>query len=329
MPHSLATGCLPLTARRRAALEKAADTAVSMPEYLWDRQSDMPVIKWDAQFEKWLGRRIELADRYASIGFCLFPWEIYRALPPNARRGTVFAWDQGPLPSCSMHSAAHAYQCALLTSIALGAPLYYESFNPIYPFYAARGGSLSGGLDLWTAADWVNRSGLVPVTAVGSDNLHVGAEQLGRLGDGKKWQAAIVLIEDNFAEKILRACRAFCAVSFGSGTYFTRSRTDTRGVKVMAGPASGGHAQCFAGWRRLGGVEYIFNLNSHGGRYPASAEGEPDTGAWVTEEHLRLYARDMDRYGYPYIIFGEGEFRRPSALSNEFPPPKYPGAFRR
>ncbi len=303
MTVTFACGCVPLSAPRRRALEKAASEAVSMPEYLWERQSEMPVIKWDARFEKWLERRTELAGKYASFGFCLHPWEIFRALPESAKRGRVFAWDQGDLPSCAMHGAAHAYQCASLTSIALGAPLYYESFNPIYPFYGARGGNLAGGLDLWTAADWVNRRGMLPVSLVGEDNRRVRREHLRRMDEGKKWQGAIVLIEDDFARKILRACRALCAVS-------------------------GGHAQCFAGWRRVNGTEYVFNLNSHGPVYGRSAEGEPESGAWVTEEHLELYCRDMEVYGFPYIVFGEGEFRRASALVNEFPLPGFPASYR-
>lgn len=327
MSHVSAPGCVPLTAARRKALEKAASGAVPMPDYLWQLQGEMPVIKWDARFEKWLDRRIELAGRYAARGFSLLPWQIFEAVPAAARRGDIFAWDQGNLPSCSMHGAVHAYQCAALTAIALGAPLFYEPLNPIYPFYGARGGNLAGGLDLWAAADWVNRRGLTPAWLVGADNRRVRPEKLPFLDEAKRWQGAIVLIEDDFARKIVRACRALCAVSFGSGRYFTRARTDRNGIKVMAAPAAGGHAQCFAGWRAAGGTEYVFNLNSHGDIYGRSGEGEPAAGAWVTEEQLGLYARDMEVYGFPYIVFPEGEFRREPALANEFQLPRFPAEF--
>ena len=322
-------GCLPLTASRRRALERAASDAVPMPEHLWARRSEMPVIKWDGRFEKWLDRRIALADAYAARGFCLHPWEIFRAIPEKGRRGNVFAWDQGNVPSCSMHGAAHACQCATLTAVALGAPLYYESFNPIYPFYGARGGNLAGGLDLWTAADWVNRRGMTPVSLVGADNRRVEPERIPLIDEARKWQGAIVLIEDDFVRKIFRACRALCSVSFGSGRLFTRSRIDRRGVKVMDGPASGGHAQCFTAWRAVGGAEYVFNLNSHGDIYGSSREGEPAAGAWADAEHLEIYARDMDRYGFPYIVFTEGDFRRPPAMVNEFPLPEFPAEYAR
>ena len=322
MPLNLSLGCLPLTGARRKALERAAADAVSMPEYLWQRRGEMPVIKWDARFDAWLDRRAALADAYTARGFSLYPWDVFRALPASARRGSVFAWNQGNLPSCAMHGAAHAYQCATLAAVALGAPLFYESFNPLYPFYGARGGNLNGGLDLWTAADWVNRRGLTPVSLVGPDNLHVEPEKIPLIDRARSWQAAIVLIEDDFTRKIFRACRALCSVSFGSGRLFTRSRIDRRGVKVMDGAAPGGHAQCFTAWRSVGGAEYVFNLNSHGDLYGATDEGEPAAGAWVSAEQLDLYARDMELYGFPYIVFPEGELRRPPAMLNEFPLPR-------
>lgn len=317
-----ALGCLPLTAEQRQAQETAAGRAVSLPDYAWHRQAEMPVIKWDAAFEKRLDQKIKLAEQYEAAGYGLWPWEIFRVLPRAAKRSEILVWSQGTLPSCSMHAAAHAYQCATLTAIALGAPLYYEAFNPIYPFYGARGGNLHGGLDLWTTADWVNRKGLLPVTLVGEDNQQVSRKNLEKMEIGEKWQGAIVLIEDNFSEKIFRACHALGAVTFGSGRLYTRSRRDRNGVKVMDGLGSGGHAQSFAGYRKVGTTEYVFNWNSHGDRYGVSEEGEPAGGAWVSEEQMRVYCQDMANYGYPFLVFPEGEFRRTEALANEFELPK-------
>ena len=142
MTHAL--GLVPISDRHRDLQKAQAAGAVSLPEYSWQFQSGMPVIKWDAEFDRWLDRRIALADQYAVAGYSLRPWDVFRVLPGKAKRSEIFAWDQGAVPSCSMHGAAHAYQCMTLTSIALGAPLYYEAFNPIYPFYAA-GGTLPAG----------------------------------------------------------------------------------------------------------------------------------------------------------------------------------------
>ena len=138
MANRCLNGCIPLSAEGRKLLERAADRAVSMPEYLWERQGEMPVIKWDDRFEKWLDRRIDLARRYAEHGFCLHPWEIYRSVPATVRRADIFAWDQGPLPSCSMQGVRLPVR--LLTAIALGAPSL-QAFNPVYPFYGAGGTS--------------------------------------------------------------------------------------------------------------------------------------------------------------------------------------------
>lgn len=318
-------GCLPLTPKQHRAQEAAAAGAVSLPDYTWRDHGEMPVIKWDGAFEARLSARIVLASAYEDAGLGLWPWEIFRALPPDARRSDILSWDQGAIPSCSMHAAAHAYQCATLYAIALGAPLYYEAVNPIYPFYGARGGNLAGGLDLWTAADWINKKGFLPASLAGEDNRSVSRENLERMDQGKNWQGAIVLIEDDFAERIFRACRALCAVSFGSGRLYTSARTDANGVKVMDGLSYGGHAQAFAGWRRTGGKEYVFNWNSHGNIYGQTGEGEPASGAWVSMEQMRVYCRDMENYGLPYIVFPEGDFRRGASLTNDFDLPKRKG----
>ena len=170
----------------------------------------MPVIRWDDEFEKWLDRRISLADKYRKKRLCL------------------------------------------LTAIALGSPLEYEAFNPLYPFYLARGGNVSGGLDIYTTAEWANEKGFYPVSLVGNDNLHIDREKNREYEqDALRYQSGIVYIEGNYEKNIVKACRALCSVCFGSGRFFRSCRTDTNGVKVMANVGYGGHAQCFTGWREI------------------------------------------------------------------------------
>lgn len=321
-------GCLPLNNEQRGRLVTAAANAVSMPDYLWREEGEMPVLKWDQHFDEWLDHRIALADLYRDRGYSLLPWSVFDALPDTAKHSQIFAWNQGTVPSCSMHGAAHAYQTAMLTAIALGAPLFYEAMNPIYSFYGARNGNLNGGLDLWTAADWINRNGMIPASIAGEDNQSVRQENLKFLDRGKKWQAGIVLIEDQFEEKIVRACRGLCSVSFGSGRLFMSSYTDRNGVKVMDGIRQGGHAQCLTGYRKIGNSDYLFNVNSYGNIYGVSDEGEPACGAWLGREQLRVYTEDMAVYGFPYLVFCEGEFRREPSLTNEFELPRFPKSFR-
>lgn len=325
MNGKYATGCLPLTPKLERRLAETVQNAVSLPEYLWQDKIDMPVIRWDDAFDKWLDRRITLADKYRKRNLCLLPWEIYKALPVSARKSNVYAWNQGSLPSCSMHAAVHAFQASLLVTMALGSPLAYEAYNPIYPFFIARGGNLGGGLDIFTTAEQANEGGFYPVSLVGSDNLHVDRNNITKYsGDAKKFQSGIVFIEGDYENKIVKACRALCSVCFGSGRYFQNARTDTNGVKVMTGVGYGGHAQCFTGWREVNGEEYIFNQNSWGDVYGQSAEDEPSSGAWLGEEERSVYWRDIDNYGHPYLVFVEGELRGESSLANDFAIPGFP-----
>lgn len=318
---ALGLGLDPMSPALAAAQTRAAADAVTLTEYAWEAQAGMPVAKWDAAFDARLAERAELAEKYRRAGYSLLPWKVFRSLPPALKRGEVFAWNQGSLPSCSMHAAAHAYQCATLTAMALGAPLFYDSINPIYPFYWARGGNYAGGLTLFETGDWINTMGLLPVSLVGADNQRVTRDGLAKKAEGEKWQAGLVYLEDDLVEKIFSACRGLCAVCFGSGILYTRSETDSRGVRVMAGMTSGGHAQCFVGYREEGGEEYVFNFNSHGNIYG----GDAPFGAWVTRRHVEAYARDMAIYGLPFVVFPEGEFRRGAALFNDFELPRAEG----
>lgn len=318
-------GCLPLSGNLLKAQARKMEEAVSLPQYLWKNNCDMPILKWDALFDRWLDKRIELAEKYRKKNLCLLPWEIYKSLSVNTRLGQPYAWNQGSLPSCSMHAAVHAYQASLLTAIALGSPLLYQSFNPIYPFYIAKGGSLIGGLDIFTTAENANEKGFYPVSLVGTNNSTVDSEKIRQFDTAAlRYQSGIVFIDGDYEKKIVKACRALCSVTFGSGRFFTGARQDSNGVKIMTGVSYGGHAQCFTGWREVDGEQYIFNQNSWGDTYGQSEEGEPASGAWLGEEQRAVYWRDIENYGCPYLVFVEGELRRDSALYNEFALPKYP-----
>lgn len=323
-------GCLPLNESSWKRQVAMTANAVSLPEYSWVNRGDMPIIKWDGVFDTWLDNRIELAETYRDAGYCMFPWSISENLPQDRRGSDIIHWNQGFRPSCCLHGETHAYQFTELISIGLGATYKYEALNPIVPFYLAKGGSLAGGLDLVTCAEFVNGAGQYPTTLVGDDNINVPLNYRAYMTQAKNWQAGIVYIEDNYAERIFKACKALLAVNFASGQWYNSFQRDGNGIKIMAGLASGGHAQCFCGWRECRGQEYIFCHNSHGDIYGQSDEGEPAWGAWVNTRQMRTYMADTSVYGNPFIVFAEGEYNFESMrLRNDFPLPKYPRNWRR
>lgn len=317
-------GCLPLTAATRRLQEECLDSAVSLPEYAWQNKGDMPIVKWDAAFDRWLDRRIKLADAYADRGKCLLPWEIMKVIPEKRKRSNILNWNQGTRPSCALHGATHAYQNMTLLSMALGAPLIYEALNPIYPFYLAKRGSMAGGLDLITTAKWCNEHGQYPASLIGDDNVNVSGDYKKHAQDAKRWQAGIVFIEGDVKEKVIRACHGLCSVNFGSGHYFRSSKTDRSGVKIMDGYAGGGHAQCFVGYRKVGNAVYIGTENSHGNSYASSPEGEPRWMAWINESQISGFCSDAPNFGHPYIVFVEGDFAEEPQLYNDFDLPDFP-----
>ena len=322
-----ALGCLPLSDAEWQWVLDAASDAVTLGEYSWADGGDMPVLKWDSFFTDRLAERSELREKYERAGYSLRPWDILRSLPRCAYGSDVYCWNQGSLPSCSMHGAAHAYQSAELVAIALGSPLRYEALNPIYSFYWARGGNFAGGLSIWDTAETANRDGFLPVSLVGDDNTSVSSEGLKLRDRGTQWQAAVMWVEDDPVESIISACRGLCSVCFGSGSYYSGCTVDGNGVRVMSGRARGGHAQCFTGYLIAGGEEYVFNLNSHGPIYTAGSDKTlPKSGAWVTRRQLEVYARDFEAYGYPFVVFPEGEFRREPSLANDFTLPRLDGS---
>ena len=204
-----------------------------------------------------------------------------------------------------MHGAMHSAQASMLVDIAMGAPRRYDALNPIYPFYIARGGNLGGGLDLAETADQLNRGGAYAASEVGEDNTSAPRDwRMYRAGAAQR-QAAIIYIEDNFVEKIFRAARAGFHVTFGSGVYYNKSKTDRNGVKVLYSEGYGGHAQSLGSWREVGGTEYVFLTNSWGDAYGSSGEGETASGGWLDKDGVAVLARSMPNYGAPFIALYE------------------------
>ena len=129
-----------------------------------------------------------------------------------------------------------------------------------------------------------------------------GAENCPR---GSRPGAKIARAASHLVEKIFRAARAGFHVTFGSGVYYNKSKTDRNGVKVLYSEGYGGHAQSIGSWREVGGTEYVFLTNSWGDAYGSSKEGEPANGGWLDKDALAVLARSMPNYGAPFIALYE------------------------
>lgn len=310
--------CPRLTPEKRAEQSAACAGASPITEYVWRSDDQPPTLKWDGAFEDLIDRRIDLIDRLTKRGVCLLPWRILDALPGDRKRSSILNWFQGSVPSCAAHGGTHAMQDAMLLDIALGAPRIYDALNPIYPFYVAKGESLAGGLNLFDLARQLNNGGSFAVSDVGADNKSAPRDYRLFLEKARSRQAAIIYIEDNFVDKIFRACHAGFSVCFASNTIWNSAKIDQNGVKTMDRKTFGGHAQSKVGYRVTGGVEYVYNRNSHGKIYGSSDEGEPQEGAWNTRRHVEEEARTMPDYGFPFVVLCENPLASEPVMMNAF-----------
>lgn len=322
-------GCNPISAKNRELQEARIAGASSFTTHAWRTDGRPGTFAWDNAFEEILDRRTRLADRYRDAGICLFPWKILQSLPAERILTRRIYWNQGSIPSCSMHGAMHSAEASMLVDIAMGAPRRYDALNPIYPFYLARGGNLAGGLDLAETAAQLNEGGAYAASLCGEDNTHTPRDWRMFRDSAAERQASIVYLEGDLVEKIFRACRAAFHVTFGSGVYYNEAREDSNGVKVLYSAGHGGHAQSLGSWRSVRGTEYVFLTNSWGDAYGTSDEGEPACGGWLDKDGLAPLARSMASYGAPFIALYENPVKAPEARILESYTIPFPGNWRK
>ena len=311
-----ACGCLPAPEDSLRWQAEAVASAPTISEYVWASDlEEQPVIKWSDDFDRLLEERTKIIRNAESKGFPLKSWEIFRLLPAERKLSNRLWWNQGSVPSCSLHGTVHATQINILKEIALGAPRKYDALNPIYPFYLARGGNLAGGLNLIDAADQVGTGGNYPVSEVGENNTSAPRDWKQFEEIAKRYQSAAVILENDLTEKVFAAAKAGFAVVFGSGIYFQTSKVNASGVKVMVGIGSGGHAQALGEYEEVDGVEYIFLFNSWGDRY-GDWDGSPKTGAWVTRDQVATLLQNASIYGAPFIPLSENPQKSEPRLFN-------------
>ena len=320
--------CLPITEAERRAVSAAIAGADSFSEYTWSRDGQPPIISWDDELENLIEKRRGIISDMARRGICTYPWAAMAAAPARRKKSNIFYWNQGQVPSCSMHAAVHAIQGAIITEMALGASIDYDALNPIYPFFIARGGNLFGGLSIYETAETVNKTGMLSVSEVGADNIDAPRDAYQHAEQAAKRQGAIIYIESDYIDRIFRAAAAGFYVVFGSYTIFTNAKVDANGVKIGGRTTRGGHAQSFGSYRKTRGEEYVFITNSHGEIYEGGTEGDPLNGCWLDREQVGRIADSFDQFGPPFIVLPEDpDYSKPTLLP-EFAP-DFPNGFQR
>jgi hypothetical protein len=128
------------------------------------------------------------------------------------------------------------------------------------------------------------------------------------LADALKYQSAIVFLDfrgDELCEEIFECCAAGLAVAVGNSSAVSGHTRDKNGIKIATLGGSWAHATHFTSHRIVNGTEYIGWVNSHGGIYPSSDEGEPADMCWMDKKTASKFCASMHYYGPPYAVFPE------------------------
>jgi hypothetical protein len=288
-------------------------------ESIWEL-GDMPVIKWGPNFDTFIKKEIDAMDMLADNGYCTLPWVVrdYLLQKGTIKDGTLY-FSQGSIGSCSAHGDSFAYHSALATQIGRGSPLEYKPINPIYHFAWSKGGSLSGGQTVTAIAKASNGLGKYPIENVGSNNQSYNKSLQQQFANvAAKHQTAYAFIDGNVdaqVNKIFDVCHAGYGVAFANSTAVSGATTDSNGVKIARISGSWAHMMAWAAYRKVKGTEYIFWINSHGGRYGQSDEKEPADGAWMTRALVAQMMRTANGYGSPYAVLPESTWQRYASIT--------------
>jgi hypothetical protein len=315
------------------AQEVAAELAASAVSYTTVYKSgEMPVIKWDSAFEEFIDRRGNLVEEMQQEKtHCLFPWQIELYLPEEYRRNidTSLYFSQYAIPSCAGHGAAFSHKSSLLSAIGMGAPLVYESINPLYTWYLSKGRSMRGGQTISEMNEAINKIGHFLTADVGNDNKNIKQGFEHYADNAKQRQSAIIEIPGSNAEladNIRRCCKAGLGVNIGNSLAVSGT-TVIDNVQIVTLSGTWYHATSFATWMKRNNQEYIFWVNSHGKIYTKATFGEPHDGAWMRpEKELLKFVKTTPGYGQPYAILPEALWTPSTHLKQEFNVP-FPKGF--
>jgi hypothetical protein len=319
-----ANGCLPQDDYDREVSELLESSA--LPFATLYTAGDQPIVKWDSDFEEFLDLRGNIvADMMADKSRCIFPWRVESYLPTENRGNidTPLYYSQGGVPSCMGHSADFAYRSSLLSAIAMGAPLVYETTNPIVCWYLSKGRSTRGGQSVTVMAEYANKTGHFLTSDVGINNLQVPNNYSTGNENAKKHQSAIIFIPGNgdaLVQNVVRCNKAGLGVALGNSLAVS-GVTIKDGIRQAILSGKWAHATSFNAWMQRKGMDYCFWTNSHGKRYKGGAFGEPEDGAWMDTPLMRRFLDASTGYGRPYAVLAEAVWNKKFNLKIDFTVP--------
>ena len=264
-----ANGCIPnsLTPESVAMVDHYATE--------WDA-ADQPQISDWASFEAWLKGRPDLRKNW---------WE-------GIDVSSLFTASQEYRPNCAGFAMANAALCSTLLQIKNRfSEQDAKRFNPMVTWQKSKGGSVYGGQSISAIALAGCEYGNYLAEDVGSydpdvtfprtqadEDEHARAHQIGfALYDGTRpWDA------------IMLACRKGYACFVGNSRAVGGSSRDVNGVPVANISGSWSHATAFAGYQYIGGLQYVFWINSHGDIYESDGQ-TPRFGCWMSESILKTF----------------------------------------
>ena len=314
-------GCLPQDDFDLEAVKTLESSAISFSTLY--TSGDMPIVKWDDEFERYLDRRGDMVeDMLRDRTRCVWPWEVLKNIPLKQKTGDILYYSQGNRPSCMGHADDFAYRSSLLSAIGTGAPLVYEPTNP-YPLWVlSKNGSERGGQSPGPMARAANEFGHFLMREIGTDNLNMPSNYKTGLESAKRHQSAIVFLpgkDAELADRIRRVNRAALGVAIGNSDAVSGSTVDANSVEIAVIGGRWAHATSFNAWMIQAGQEYVFWTNSHGKRYTKSTFGEPFDGCWMrTDKELLHFVKTATLYGQPYAVIPEAVWMPKTSLSIDF-----------
>lgn len=295
-------GCLPLdTPERRKNYDRLRSSAVSL-DFAWQNEGDgvLPIIDWDDAFDDLIDERSEILNTLRESGELPLPWEILHRIPQEKKRSDRLYFSQGSRDSCASHADAFATEESILYEQFLGSPLVYDSFNPIYQHYASKGDRMGGGQTIPDMAEFVNQTGVFPVSDVGDDNQSTPTDWRDHTDAAERYQSAIVFLDHDYPDRIVKACRAGFGIVLGNSQAISGDEDDKNGVPIPVYRGWWAHATGFGAWMETGGTEYVWWRNSHDKIY-RSFKGSPQDGLWTPISMLPAFCRSIDNYGSAYV----------------------------